>query len=115
MSLKGWKFKTDESKIPTFNCWQCKDTGYYYDYPQKDGWEVCACDGKQPISHCCENNLHFDCSGSVIDDTDGKFNHRGKCFCECHLSRTEKHRFESTDAVDTIPPQVKNSAVSLRG
>ena len=47
MKLKGWKFKIDASKVPTFNCWKCKDTGWYYDYPQKDGWELCPCGAEQ--------------------------------------------------------------------
>ena len=107
-------FDEYESSRTCPDCWHTEEFCECGELPPEakhDG--DCPCKCCQPVSHCCENNLHFDCSGSVIDDTDGKFNHRGKCFCECHLSRTEKHRFESTDAVDTIPPQVKNSAASL--
>lgn len=54
----------------------------------------------QAISHCCENNLHFDCSGSVIDDTDGNFKHRGECFCKCHSPQKERQPLESAVADD---------------
>lgn len=69
-------------------------------HPEAKHDDDCTCTCCQPVSHCCENNLHFDCSGSVIDDTDGNFNHRGKCFCECHSPRTEKQPLKSAVAVE---------------
>lgn len=58
------------------------------------------CGSPKAISHCCENNLHFDCSGSVIDDTDGNYNHRGECFCKCHSPRKERQPLENAVADD---------------
>lgn len=42
--------------------------------------------GDRLKSHCCENKLHSDCSGEVIEDThEDHFINHGKCDCGCHL------------------------------